>query len=221
MVLLSALLAAPALGAIDEDDLLPVDEAFVLSAQPAAPGAIAVKWKIADGYYLYRHRISVKADAGFAAQPLQLPRGKAYEDEFFGKVETYRGTLTARLPGEAGAERTTLTISYQGCADAGICYPPQTRQVKVVLAAAAPSLSQPAFGSRVGAALGNAASSLLGNATRAGVARDRRSGTGTSIRSKYTTVRPKYPSSCVVPAGHCGAPRAKPTPASFSVVLSR
>lgn len=145
LLLATAIVAAPA-AAIDEADLLPVDQAFVLGADAAAPGGIAIRWKIAEGYYLYRHRISVRADAGFAAQPLQLPKGKAYTDEFFGQVETYRDTLVATLPGRASGARTTLTIKYQGCADAGICYPPQTRTVAVALATGAASDPPVAFG---------------------------------------------------------------------------
>ena len=130
-VLLGAL--APAAAAIDPDDLLPVDEAFALQARAESPDAIAIDWRIADGYYLYRHRTSVQADAGFAAQALQMPPGEAHEDEFFGAVETYRDQLHATLPGHARAASTVLTIKYQGCADAGICYPPQTRKVAVAL----------------------------------------------------------------------------------------
>jgi thiol:disulfide interchange protein DsbD len=126
--------AAPAL-AVDEKDLLPVDEAFAVSAQSPAPDRIAISWKVAKGYYLYRHRISVKSDAGFVAQALQLPKGKAYRDQFFGDVETYHQDLAATLPGQAKAARTRLTIKYQGCADAGVCYPPQTRTLDVALAA--------------------------------------------------------------------------------------
>lgn len=136
---LAALFAAPAL-AVDEKDLLPVDEAFVLAAEAGGADRIAVSWKVAPGYYLYKHRISVKSDAGFAAQALQLPKGKAYKDEFFGDVETYRDRVVATLPGQAKAGSTRLTIKYQGCADAGICYPPQTRTVDVALAAPAAAM---------------------------------------------------------------------------------
>ncbi|MGO1000359.1 protein-disulfide reductase DsbD [Lysobacter sp. CA196] len=136
---LAALFAAPAL-AVDEKDLLPVDEAFVLAAEAGGADRVAVSWKVAPGYYLYKHRISVKSDAGFAAQALQLPKGKAYKDEFFGDVETYRDRVVATLPGQAKAGSTKLTIKYQGCADAGICYPPQTRTVNVALAAPAAAM---------------------------------------------------------------------------------
>jgi thiol:disulfide interchange protein DsbD len=134
-----ALIAAPAASAIDQDDLLPVDEAFVLSAEAPKRDAIAVRWTIAEGYYLYRHRTSVEViDGGFAAGPLALPPGKKHTDEFFGEVETYRGALAASLPGTAEAAATTLRlrVKYQGCADLGICYPPQTREIAVTLPAA-------------------------------------------------------------------------------------
>ncbi|MBA3486876.1 MAG: protein-disulfide reductase DsbD [Lysobacter sp.] len=160
-VLLAALVAAPALAAIDEKDLLPVDDAFVLSAQQEAPGRIAVKWQVAEGYYLYRHRISVKSDANFAARALQLPKGKAYEDEFFGKVETYRGTLAATLPGQAQGPSSTLTINYQGCADAGVCYPPQTRRLAVALPG--PTAQAPSRGLLGGNSLGGSSAMTSGN----------------------------------------------------------
>ncbi|MGQ4584731.1 protein-disulfide reductase DsbD [Lysobacter sp. F60174L2] len=131
VLLLGAL--APATAAIDPDDLLPVDEAFALQARAESPGAISIDWRIADGYYLYRHRTSVEADSGFDARSLRMPAGEAHEDEFFGAVETYRDRLHATLPGQARAASTVLTVKYQGCADAGICYPPQTRKLTVAL----------------------------------------------------------------------------------------
>ncbi|WP_342316111.1 protein-disulfide reductase DsbD [Lysobacter sp. FW306-1B-D06B] len=133
---LALAIGAPAAqAAIGPDDLLPVDDAFALRAEAPTPDRIEIRWRIADGYYLYKHRIAVQADAAFAAQPLQLPKGDAHEDEFFGKVETYRQALTAVLPGQANAGQVTLKIKYQGCADAGICYPPQVRSVTVALPA--------------------------------------------------------------------------------------
>ncbi|WP_158549395.1 protein-disulfide reductase DsbD [Lysobacter silvisoli] len=134
--LVLSLFAAPAM-AIDESDLLPVDQAFALSAEAPAADRIALRWKIADGYYLYKHRISVKTDPAFAAQALQLPKGESHTDEFFGQVETYRKTLSATLPGRTGPAQVTVQVKYQGCADAGICYPPQTRSLTVALPVAA------------------------------------------------------------------------------------
>ena len=134
-----ALLASPAARAIDMDDLLPVDEAFVLRAEATSADRIQLDWAIADGYYLYRHRMGAEPlDDGFRAAPggLQLPAGKRHTDEFFGEVETYRGRVRALLPGAAAGPRTQLKVRYQGCADIGICYPPQTRTITVALPAA-------------------------------------------------------------------------------------
>ena len=141
-LLLPLTTALPAAAAIDEDDLLPVDQAYVLGAEASGPDAVAVRWKIAEGYYLYRHRISVQATApvGVRSGALQLPKGKPHEDEFFGKTETYRGQLTATLPRiVASGGKVTLKIKYQGCADAGLCYPPQTRMLTVSLPGASAS----------------------------------------------------------------------------------
>src|SRR5690606_19749154 len=150
--------AMPA-SAIDVDDLLPVDDAFALEARAPTRGRIELDWKIVDGYYLYRHRTSVQVQgSGFVAQPLQMPPGTPYTDEFFGDVETYRQRLVANLPGTADAATTTVTlqVKYQGCADLGICYPPQTRVLKVRLpAATAASANAPDAGF---AALGRALS---------------------------------------------------------------
>jgi len=130
--------ALPAAGAVDETQLLPVDEAFALQARAPARDRIEIDWTIADDYYLYRHRTSVRVvEGGFEAGPLQLPAGKRHVDEFFGEVETYRGRLAAVLPGTAAGDAGTLVleVKYQGCADAGVCYPPQTRRLDVALPA--------------------------------------------------------------------------------------
>lgn len=134
LALLSLFVAWPA-AAIDESDLLPVDQAYVLSAEAAGPDEVRIRWKIADGYYLYRHRTSVApVSASVRAGALRLPKGEPHEDEFFGKTETYRGELVATLPDIVGAGDTlSLKIKYQGCADAGICYPPQTRTLSVTM----------------------------------------------------------------------------------------
>ncbi|WP_262071254.1 MULTISPECIES: protein-disulfide reductase DsbD [unclassified Stenotrophomonas] len=121
--------------AVSEKDLLPVDEAFGLTAQARDRDRIEVRWSIAPGYYLYRHRTTVKPEAGFVADALQMPAGKKHHDDFFGEVETYRERLIAVLPGKAadGADTVTLEVRYQGCADAGVCYPPQKRTLQVKL----------------------------------------------------------------------------------------
>lgn len=136
LALAAALLLSPTAQALDEDDLLPIDEAFALTAQASDRGRLAFTWKIADGYYLYKHRMGAEAQAGFtAAGPLLLPAGEAYTDEFFGDVETYRGSVTGTLEGTASADTVQVKVKYQGCADVGICYPPHTRLLTVALPA--------------------------------------------------------------------------------------
>lgn len=141
---LLSLFALPA-WAISEKDLLPVDQAFALSASASERDQIRLQWKIAPGYYLYRHRTSVKADDAFNAGTLQLPAGERHHDDFFGEVETYRQQLVGTLPGKPAAGTTTvqLEVRFQGCADAGVCYPPQKRVVEVTLPAGAASAASP------------------------------------------------------------------------------
>ena len=168
--------AWPVAAAIDEADLLPVDQAYVLSAEATAADTVRIRWKIADGYYLYRHRTSAQTvTPGARSGALKLPKGEPHEDEFFGKTETYRDELLAILPDIAGAGATVaLKIKYQGCADAGICYPPQTRTLSVKLPSA-PASTPGADGGdfnplapRAGASSGSALGGVFGNTGKAG-----------------------------------------------------
>ncbi|AOD16153.1 protein-disulfide reductase DsbD [Xanthomonas fragariae] len=125
----------PAQAAVTEADLLPVDQAFTPSTTANSRESIALSWKIAPGYYLYRHRISVKSGQGFTAGELALPEGESKHDEFFGQVQIYRKQLQATLAGKAepSLQTAVLQVQYQGCADAGVCYPPQRREIRVSL----------------------------------------------------------------------------------------
>jgi thiol:disulfide interchange protein DsbD len=138
-VLLVALgLWLPTARAVDPSDLLPVDEAYVLKATAQAPDRLAFTWTIAKGYYLYRHRFSAQLiEPGAGAGALQIPSGDKHHDQFFGDVETYRGTVTATLPVVVapGLSSVKVKVKYQGCADIGLCYPPLTRVVTVALPA--------------------------------------------------------------------------------------
>lgn len=130
--LLSASLPAPARPferrpSIDE--LLPVDQAFALLPVERRGAALHLTWNVAPGYYLYRQRIRVEALApsAVALQAIRLPAGIAHVDEHFGAVQIYRGLLEADVPIEGPAQAPLrLRITYQGCADIGVCYPPQT-----------------------------------------------------------------------------------------------
>jgi len=168
VALATLLFGAAGAQAIEQDDLLPVDEAFALSATAPARDTVAVRFAIAEGYYLYRHRTSVEVlDGGFTAGPLVLPAGDKHTDEFFGEVETYRGSLEATLPGSAEASATTLRlrVKYQGCADLGICYPPQAREVTVTLPTAPAGDASAALPSVAGLLSGGHSSGLLSTST--------------------------------------------------------
>jgi thiol:disulfide interchange protein DsbD len=143
--------------AAGEPEFLPVDEAFRLDVEAAGPDRVRISWQIADGYYLYRDRIKVASSATDAQLgTLALPAGKVKNDEFFGRQEVYHDELVATLPvahAGAAALELPLAITYQGCAEAGLCYPPQTRKVAVTLPAGSGSAGMPsAAGAPNGAA---------------------------------------------------------------------
>ncbi|MCW4153835.1 protein-disulfide reductase DsbD [Halomonas sp. 18H] len=104
-----------------QQDILPPDQAFTLKLSQSGD-SLTVDWDIEAGYYLYRHRFSAATPEGEI--PLDLPDGEAIEDEYFGRSEVYRhGLRMTTQPGDAD----TITLHWQGCADAGLCYPPQQR----------------------------------------------------------------------------------------------
>lgn len=119
------------------DDFLPPEQAFKLSAVARDDRTVEIRFEAADGYYLYREQYRfVAADPAVRLGVVDLPRGKVKYDETFEKnVETHRGTVVIAVPVEAGPARFALQVTNQGCADQGLCYPPQTREVSISLAA--------------------------------------------------------------------------------------
>ena len=105
----------------NQQDFLPVEEAFRFEVMDDVEPNILV-WQIADKHYLYRHRLGV-TDANGETVPIEYPEGLPHSDEFFGDTQIYRQLLQLTL--DANAQRP-LEVTYQGCADAGLCYPPQT-----------------------------------------------------------------------------------------------
>ena len=134
------------------DDFLDPAVAFKFSATER-PGEIEVRYKVADGYYMYRERFAFAVKNGAATLgEAQLPAGKVHFDQTFNKdVETYRGDLVIRIPVRQASGPFDLAVTSQGCADQGICYPPMERIYRVSgaalkaadanAAAAAPSAS--------------------------------------------------------------------------------
>lgn len=119
------------------DDFLPPDEAFRFGANMLRPDAVALTWVIAPDYYLYKDRIKVSStSSNVQLGNVQLPEGKQKHDEYFGDVEVYYEVLEATLPiaRAAGSSGTLeLSVSYQGCAEEGLCYNPITKTVSLEL----------------------------------------------------------------------------------------
>ena len=114
----------------NEADFLPPDVAFRVNA--SVDGSIVrVRWVIADGYYLYRQRVAIKAESPdlMLAAPT-LPAGIPKIDPYFGNQEIYKQQVEATVPytrTDAGAHPLEIKVTYQGCAEAGLCYPPITK----------------------------------------------------------------------------------------------
>jgi len=141
----------------NEHEFLPPDVAFRVAAH-ADGTRLHVRWVIADGYYLYRSKLDVKAESpGLELGTPSLPRGSPMTDEYFGAREVYLQQVEALIPYarlDAGAHPLQIRVSYQGCAMAGLCYPVI---VQVLFpdspVAAAPPVSHPWEGLAIGGGL--------------------------------------------------------------------
>lgn len=121
-------------GALNSNsDFLPVHQAFQLNLGKTTPDAITLQFVATDGYYLYRHRFQFKATpADIKLGTPQLPDGEKKHDEYFGDVEVYHGIVEVTLPRDPADHRPfTLAVTYQGCADKGLCYPPETEKLAI------------------------------------------------------------------------------------------
>lgn len=139
-VALACALAAGAAGAQGipglEKSLLPADQAFRLSARALDARTLEARFAIADGYYLYRDKMQFRTSP-VAAEHAALPPGARKHDPFFGDVATYRGEVVVRiaLAQSAAGSKVTVHADSQGCADVGVCYPPDPQQVTVAVPA--------------------------------------------------------------------------------------
>lgn len=113
-----------------------VDKAFELSLKPADNHSFIAQWKIAPGYHLYRDRIHFDVINPSSAQigTINFPTGISKQDDILGKYQIYQNNLMITVPmANAPTQPMTLSVSYQGCADSGFCYPPVTKQVTLNL----------------------------------------------------------------------------------------
>ena len=140
--------AAPAQG---EESFLPPEQAFVLAVdQGNRPDKLGLHWTIAPGYYLYRNRLEVRPAAGGSLGETVRPPGEVKVDPNFGAVEVYHNSVTLQVD---AARATAVDVSWQGCAEAGVCYPPQKQRVNLTHAAREAASDAP------GAAVGPASQS--------------------------------------------------------------
>ena len=131
LLLVNATLALAATGV----EFLPPEQAFRFSARALDARTVEVAFEVADGYYLYREQFAFAADdAGVRLAPARIPPGKVKFDETFGKqVETHRGRVVIVVPVAAAPASFMLTVTSQGCADVGLCYPPMETAARVQL----------------------------------------------------------------------------------------
>lgn len=117
------------------DQLLPPEQAFRLSAEQKSDRSVLFHWDIADGYYLYRDKFRfVSRSPAIEVGVAELPAGQTKSDDYFGNVEIYRGPVDVFVPLSIAAQApdpTELEVTYQGCADIGVCYPPIKTELKL------------------------------------------------------------------------------------------
>ncbi|MCF7534828.1 protein-disulfide reductase DsbD [Pseudomonas petrae] len=110
----------------EKPDFLPANKAFIFTSEQLESGETRLYWQIADGYYLYQQRLKFEG-LSQEQQPV-LPTGEDHHDEYFGQQQVYRQALELTIPASASGQ---IKVSWQGCADAGLCYPPQSQRVDV------------------------------------------------------------------------------------------
>jgi thiol:disulfide interchange protein DsbD len=131
-----------------DDEFLDPDAAFRVDISEASPEALLIRWDIAEGYYLYRDKLDIRllTGDGVTAGPASIPEGEIKHDEFFGDVQVFHHEIEARLPlqrASGAATEVSVQLGYQGCAEAGICYPPIKKQLTLSLAAFNPDDATP------------------------------------------------------------------------------
>ena len=148
----------------NETDFLPPDVAFRVAARIDG-NVVKVRWVIADGYYLYRQKIAVRAESPdlLVSMP-QLPPGTVKTDPYMGTQQVYMQQVEAIVPYsriDAGAHPLQIKVTYQGCAEAGLCYPPITKVVFPTAGPPAVVASEPPYPWESTAIIGGACAFLL------------------------------------------------------------
>ena len=121
-------------GQPNTSQFVPVDQAFAFDFMQKG-NQLTLSWQVKPGYYLYRQQIAIEPHAARLAQ-YNLPQGQPHEDEFYGKTEVYPDDLHLPLTILQADGDATVRVTYQGCASAGFCYPPETRDIPLSKVAA-------------------------------------------------------------------------------------
>ena len=128
-----------------QSEFLPVREAYRLDGALLGDSNLRLYWQITDGYYLYQHAFKVRPQHAASKEPLAitLPPAVAKTDEFFGDVAVYYGEADLIVALPESTNTLTVAVTYQGCADAGLCYPPETEYLSVNVGTGSVSTAQP------------------------------------------------------------------------------
>lgn len=120
-----------------QPEFLPPEQAFKVQAWIEGSQVFAL-WDIAPGYYLYQEKLKLELvdNSGLKLERVDFPKSLSHEDEYFGTTQVYYSQveLAGLLSGKSQDKQLSLTLHYQGCADAGLCYPPQKQNLQVNLA---------------------------------------------------------------------------------------
>jgi len=122
------------MGLEEEEEFLDPDKAFLLSTRNGDQQSLIAHWMIADKYYMYRDKFKIKlknAPEGVSLGKIDMPAGETKHDEYFGNIKVYHNAVTVQIPiiGDLQGKTAEIELVYQGCAEAGLCYPPQFKTV--------------------------------------------------------------------------------------------
>jgi thiol:disulfide interchange protein DsbD len=109
------------------NQFVPADQAFAFDFKQQ-DHQLQLNWQIQPGYYLYRQQIKLVAQQATLGE-FELPAGISHKDEFFGETAIFKQPLVLTIPLLQAAAHASLSVTYQGCADSGFCYPPETRVI--------------------------------------------------------------------------------------------
>ncbi|MGL4219158.1 MAG: protein-disulfide reductase DsbD, partial [Shewanella sp.] len=117
-----------------EPELMPVDQAFAFDFKQEG-NKVTLNWVIADGYYMYRDKLKFSVN-GAELGTIDLPKGKPHNDEYFGEQEVYYTYIDIPVGLKQADDNSTLSVTFMGCAEGKLCYPPTKRDVSLKAVAA-------------------------------------------------------------------------------------